>query len=116
MNLLFPISRFFAKKQPTTTKIYISGQISGIEETAFEIFEAAEKQLLSNGFAVVNPMKLPHKHQRDWTGYMREDIKALMDCDAIYMLPNWHASRGAKLEYSLAYSLGLKVMVQTDLK
>jgi len=115
---MVPLAKFILppfKKKPKRTLIYLSGQITGIEERAFDIFESAEKQLLSNGYAVVNPMKLPHRHDKTWESYMREDIEALVKCDAIFMLPNWHASRGAKIEYSLAYSMGLKVMMQSDL-
>jgi hypothetical protein len=36
---------------------------------------------------------------------MREDIKALMDCGGIYVLPGWMESRGATMEVELASTL-----------
>lgn len=89
-------------------KIYISGQITGLDNrVAFDNFEKVEKMLLSQGHDVVNPMKLKHKDNATWCDYMREDIKALCDCDAIYLQPNWYNSRGAKLEFRVAASLNL---------
>jgi len=67
-------------------KIYISGKISGIEEEAFKIFEACEKELMEQGFEVVNPMKLTHHHDKSWESYMKECIEALLSCGSIYML------------------------------
>lgn len=93
-------------------KIYISGKISGIENKAFEIFERAEEKLKLEGFDVVNPMKINHQHDNSWESYMKEDIKSLCDCDAIYMLNNWSDSKGAKIELDLAMSLGLDVKFQ----
>jgi predicted outer membrane lipoprotein len=93
-------------------RIYISGKISGIEEVAGEFFSEAERYLLSLGFGVINPMKLEHNHDKKWESYMREDIKGLMECDAIYMLSNWEVSRGAKIEHHLATVLGMDILYQ----
>lgn len=93
-------------------KIYISGRISGIEEQAPQLFEEAESYLNNRGYEVVNPMKLPHNHDKSWESYMKEDIKALMDCDEIYMLKGWSLSRGACTEYDLALSLKMTVTHQ----
>ena len=67
-------------------KIYICGQITGVENYA-EAFEQAEKTLITEGYEVVNPCKLPHNHDLSWESYMKEDIKAMLDCDAILLLP-----------------------------
>lgn len=91
-------------------KIYISGKIIGLENNeAFKRFDEAEKELKAKGFEVVNPMTIEHNHDKSWINYMKTDIKALMDCDAIYMLSNWVKSRGAKIERQLAIDLGMKV-------
>lgn len=41
---------------------------------------------------------------------MRADIKVLVDCDGIALLPGWEKSPGATLEHSIARGLGLRVM------
>lgn len=93
-------------------KIYISGKITGIENEAPALFEAAEFALKDSVNIVINPIKLPHKHANTWEAYLREDIKALCDCDTIYMLKNWTQSKGAMLELELAMELGLKVIFE----
>lgn len=91
-------------------KIYISGKITGLEEhEAFQMFDEVDTELTIKGFEVVNPMTIEHNHDKSWLNYMKTDIKALMECDAIYMLPNWTTSRGAKIERQLAIDLGMKV-------
>ena len=91
------------------TKIYISGKISGIENEAPELFAKAEKELQAKGFETVNPMTLNHEHDKSWHSYMKEDVKALCECDEIFMLSNWTDSKGAIIEHTIAMYLGLKV-------
>jgi hypothetical protein len=92
--------------------IYISGKISGMEEEAFILFQQAEKYLIEQGWAVINPMTLPHKHNKSWHAYMREDLRALCSCDEIYMLNNWIDSKGAIIEHTIAMWLGIRVIYQ----
>ena len=94
------------------TKIYISGKISGIESEAAQIFERAENELKAKGFNPINPMTLNHDHDKSWHAYMKEDVKALCDCDQIYMLSNWKDSKGAIIEHTIAMYLGIDVVYQ----
>jgi hypothetical protein len=95
-----------------TQRIYISGKISGIEEQAVEIFANAESALINMGYEVVNPMTLNHDHDKSWHSYMKEDIKAMCDCDSIYMLHNWTDSKGAIIEHAIAIQIGLNPIYQ----
>lgn len=95
-------------------KIYISGKISGMESLAPELFYHAEKHLQLKGFEPVNPMAICHEHDKSWHSYMKRDIQALCDCEAIYMLHNWTESKGAIIEHSLALLLGMKIFYQTS--
>ena len=45
---------------------------------------------------------------------MRDDISALMKCDAIYMLNDWGQSRGARIEYVIAKELGLEIIYEGE--
>ena len=94
--------------------IYISGRITGIEKEANILFDKAEKELSDKGFKVLNPMKINHNHDKTWESYMKACIKSLCDCSHIYMLPNWQESKGAKIEYNLASSLGIIAMFEDD--
>lgn len=92
-------------------KIYISGKITGIEEQARELFSKAENDIREAGHEPVNPMTLPHNHDKSWQSYMKEAIKAMCDCDAIYMLSNWEKSKGAIIERRIADYLGLEYYI-----
>lgn len=94
-------------------KVYISGAISNRKfEDAQEHFRFAEDLLSLKGYDIINPMKLPHEHCGTWLEYMKEDIIALMDCEAIYMLKGWDLSRGALVEFNIAKELGYKIMFE----
>lgn len=95
-------------------KIYISGKITGLDLAEAErLFSEAEEKLRAVGHTVVNPMKvLPYHPDHEWRDYMRADIKALVDCDAIYMLSNWTDSKGAKVEFFIAEKLDLTILYQ----
>ena len=88
-------------------KVYISGAISG-QTNPKPAFDSAAHALRAIGHEVVNPFDLDHSgHACDWADFMRVDIKALMDCDAVAMLPGWRNSRGASIECALAQDLGM---------
>jgi hypothetical protein len=89
-------------------KTYLCGAITkiGVEQAATN-FERMEK-LIPKGYEVVNPMKLPHNHDKSWSSYMRECICELVKCDAIVIDSNWRESKGAMLEREIAIQLGLK--------
>lgn len=93
-------------------KIYISGKITGIEDEAEKLFAEAEIILREMGCDPINPFTLNHEHDKSWKSYMAEDIKALVDCDTIFMLPNWKQSPGARIERKLAKYLGIKIMYE----
>lgn len=95
-------------------KTYISGQITGLELSEAQAkFYSAEQHLLSQGYNPVNPMKVcPFNPEYKWEDYMIEDIKALFDCEAIYMLHGWHQSKGARIEHHIAKELGMHIIYQ----
>jgi hypothetical protein len=96
------------------SKVYISGKISGLDyQEAFKKFEEAEKDVIQFGGVPVNPMKICGNNP-DWTweDYMDKDLAALLRCEGIYMLNNWGASKGARVEYAVAKELGLTIVFQ----
>lgn len=94
-------------------KCYIAGKISDLPLREYiHNFTEAKKEVEDLGFIPISPTDLPHSHDKTWLSYMREDLKALLSCDAIYMLSNWESSTGAKIEFNLAYELGIKVIYQ----
>lgn len=93
-------------------KIYISGPITHMPiKRAKANFEAVEMVIISKGHEAVNPIKLPHDHNKEWVSYMREDIIALMACNAVIVLPKWEKSKGCNLEIKLAMDLEIPCYV-----
>lgn len=100
-------------------RIYISGSITNggtitdvptIERNKAR-FREIEAVLRDGGAEVVNPADLElDPGQREglelWTFYMKECLKLLIDCDAIYMLEGWERSDGAHFELEVAMRLG----------
>jgi hypothetical protein len=90
-------------------RVYISGPITGKPDGNREAFNAAALDLRQRGHVPINPQDLPTPilGVNDYKGWMRQDIRALCDCDAILMLPGWSISEGAKLERKVAKAIGL---------
>ncbi len=93
-------------------KIYIAGPMSGIPDHNYPLFHKIADDLRALGHEVINPAEL---HPADgglthpWAYYLTVDLKAMLDCEAVYMLPGWAKSRGASLEHFVATALGLQV-------
>jgi hypothetical protein len=94
-------------------KIYISGAITN-NPNAKAQFDKAKKTLveLNKNYYPISPMDLPHEHSKSWNAFMREDIKAMMDCQGIYLIEGWTTSKGARIEKELAQSLDFKIIYE----
>lgn len=107
----------------TAYTAYIAGPMSGIEEFNFPAFDAAKKYLEENGIVAVSPADLDRESGFDPTGltgneelsatkvqeFARRDLRAIMDCDKVYVLPGWESSTGATNEVKFAGWLGKEV-------
>ena len=107
-------------------RCYIAGPIAGVPDFR-ERFAAAVPAVEALGYEVVNPCDIPpvdHEGEcppgydpgGDASGhtssacFMRADLRALLDCDAIYLLPGWQESRGATVERSVAVDCGMTIL------
>jgi hypothetical protein len=91
-------------------KVYISGPITGHENGNRAEFFATGALLRSAGYSPINPHEvLCAAPCPAWTDYLKADIKAMLDCDAVAMLPGWFWSRGARLERRIARKLDIPV-------
>lgn len=90
-------------------KIYVAGPMTGMPDLNFPAFHAAATALRAAGLDVVNPAEVCPDHTMPWIDCLRRDIVAMMDCDAIVLLPGWMDSKGARLERHIAVELGMSV-------
>lgn len=94
--------------------IYLSGPMTGCPELNFPAFHFEATRLRAAGLDVVSPAEVKLEGKPGWADYMRADIRQMMRCSAICMLPGWESSRGAKIEYDLALALGFELMLAGD--
>lgn len=91
-------------------KVYISGPISGhnIEERK-AAFARVKAILEGAGHEVFNPMENGLDHDAPTSEHMKADIKALLECDCIYMMKRWNHSAGCQTEILVAMACGIAV-------
>ncbi len=92
-------------------RIYVAGPMTGFPQLNFPAFHAAAAELRAQGHHVENPAEINADPAAQWLDCMRADIARLATCDAVYLLPGWQNSRGARIEQSLAAGLGLGLLL-----
>jgi hypothetical protein len=109
---------------------YLAGPMRGYRHYNFPAFDRAAEQLRSFGDTVINPADLDREKgldpfalppDHDWNSvpgdwqvkdFVRRDLAAIQECDAIYLLPGWEKSVGASAEYAVAEWLGLDIEIE----
>lgn len=92
-------------------KVYIAGSISN--NTLYkQQFNNKAKELEEQGHTVINPVK---PLGFDYKDYIDMGLSELSKCDVIYMLNGWNKSRGARLEYHYAKTVGIKIVYESDI-
>jgi hypothetical protein len=91
-------------------KLYLAGPMSGCPSHNAPLFHRVAGLLRRQGYSVFNPAEnndggVP----RPRSFYMRLDIPALLQSEAVVVLPGWEESRGASLEVWLALDLEVPV-------
>ncbi len=90
--------------------VYIAGKITGLpKEEVQSKFNNITSRLTDMGYNVVNPAATLEE-ERNWRDSVRSDIKKMLECDEVHLLPDWQESRGAQLERDIALRLGMQVV------
>jgi len=98
-------------------KLYLAGPMRGYPEFNFPAFHQAAAELREAGYEVWSPAERdldegfnPKTDQaRSLKYYMRLDLPAVLDADAVAVLEGWERSTGAKLEIYVAQACGMPV-------
>lgn len=90
-------------------RIYVAGPMSGIADFNFPVFNTAAAMLRGLGWTVENPAEHALADNLEWADYMAYDLTRLGLCGAIYLLPGWSKSKGAKIEKGIAVALGMDI-------
>jgi len=101
-------------------KIYISGAVSGSgDQITRKRFREAQERWQRMGFSAINPFDLYDQAKKHydtepftWGLVMRLYLKALEECQIIYMLKGWETSPEARIEREFAIQLGLEVIYE----
>ena len=97
--------------------VYLSGPMGGLPDYNRPAFNAVAEELRSKGMSVFNPADIgPRDNIMPRAWYMRRDIEGLLKSDAVYVLPGWGKSEGAKLEIEIAKQLEMPVVFTSQPK
>lgn len=84
--------------------------MTGYPEKNFPAFFEMEETMVDMGIDIkdiFNPARI-ETGLKTWSGYLKEDLAALMKCEVVVLLGGWTRSRGALLEVFNAYALGME--------
>jgi len=72
-------------------------------------FGEAYHRIRNMGADAVNPLAVVSNWHTPWVDAMRECVRELMTCDAVYALPDYTDSKGAMIETDLALKMHMPV-------
>jgi len=101
--------------------IYIAGPMRGMPESNYPAFRRAAQRLRACGHIVVSPVDIgegyggQEKLLNDedlLKRCMEDELRALAECDTIYLLKGWQYSKGALAELKCAIEHGLSIILE----
>lgn len=103
---------FYNKLKYTIMTIYISIPITGQEQEAREKADLTKAMLSRAGHKVITPFEVYAGKNPVYKDYICCDLRALLDCDAIYLCDGWQFSQGCQLEAEAARIYKLQIMYE----
>lgn len=103
--------RFTPFFQPygTDKRVYVSGPMTGLEDSNAAAFSEAAETLRELGYAVCNPVETSDLlGERSHAEYLRFDFERVLEADFVVVLDGWENSLGALAELVVATRIGTK--------
>lgn len=104
----------------TKTKIYISLPITGQESKAMEKADRIKAALSKKGHEVITPFEIYAGKEPHYEDHLCFDLRAMMECDAVYFCHGWKESCGCNIEHNVVMTFkafgkkDFKVMYEPD--
>lgn len=97
-------------------RLYVAGPMSGLPQNNYPAFNAASVELQRKGYDVVNPAEVSIAGMKrvHYVDLLRADLKGLLQCDGVAVLPGWERSVGATNEVRNARLLKMPVRAVSD--
>lgn len=90
-------------------KVYISLPISGRKmEEAKQEADLVKAALSRKGYKVVSPFDVYAGKDPKYEDFICSDLRAMLDCDAVYFCPGWGLSTGCSIEYDVVRHINRK--------
>jgi len=84
--------------------LYLSGPMRGFPLHNYPLFNEVANKLRQQGYEVVNPAEISTEGVPRETCMLR-DLKVLLGCESVAVLPGWEMSPGAGVEVATAWAL-----------
>lgn len=89
--------------------VFVNGSMMAPATNRLQAFQRAAEQLRCHGYTVTNPVELAIDNPLSKEACLRSDIVALLACDTVALLPDWHKSNDAQLLTNIAARLGMRI-------
>lgn len=102
-------------------KVYISLPMAGALSTVKKRYELACEDAKNKykDVEIISPHNIdefsdnginPDAEQHTWAWHLGEDVKQLLECDAIYLCQGWSDSKGCRVELAVAKSQNMLIL------
>ena len=104
-------------------RVYIAGPMRNYYQANAAAFDEAAEVLRERGADPVSPIDLDRADgitpgdpitDIELRQCFKRDVELLLECDAVFLLPEWSDSRGAKAEYMLAAACNIPTIRASD--
>lgn len=104
-------------------KLYLAGPMRGYAKYNFPHFLATAAELRIQGHEVLSPAEMDLEYfgpgcmdipegeaTENFRWYMKRDLNAVLECDAVALLSGWQKSTGALIESYVGRAVGAKLL------